>query len=339
MDIVLDSNIFRSDVSLRSKDFDVLKDYLKKTSSLLIIPQIILDEVKGLYLRLLNERKSELSKSINNLNSVLIDNSIEDFKIDAKTELVKYENYIKQRLDITPENIIGYKNEFLPNIAQRAINRIKPSGEKGQGFRDTLIWLTLKDYCKNNSDKQIVFISNNTEDFANAKKNSLHETLSKECIEIGIKVHYYKSIRDFIESVSMKIDFINLEWINKNVDFELLKKTIIQNLNQTENPSIISKVEEEFGVKCDSYKATDLIFLDEKDFFVYEMLDNLLVVYFILRANVEFEFTLKYPEPISENNFIPFTSTKTLEMKFFGSATLVYNTIVETNITAKGILV
>ena len=49
MDVILDSNIFRSDILLRSKDFDILMDYLSKTDYRLIMPQVILDEIKGLY--------------------------------------------------------------------------------------------------------------------------------------------------------------------------------------------------------------------------------------------------------------------------------------------------
>src|ERR1035438_3442238 len=68
MDIVLDSNIFRADILLRSKEFDILLDYLDKTGSLFVMPQIILDEIKGLYKRTLIERLSELKKASNNIN-------------------------------------------------------------------------------------------------------------------------------------------------------------------------------------------------------------------------------------------------------------------------------
>jgi hypothetical protein len=49
MDIVLDSNIFCSDIPLRSKEIDVVLNYLEKTESAIVMPQIILDEITGLY--------------------------------------------------------------------------------------------------------------------------------------------------------------------------------------------------------------------------------------------------------------------------------------------------
>ena len=95
MDIILDSNIFRGDFSLRSKDFDVLNDFLRKTTSRLILPQIILDEIQlGFTKRTLSERSQEAIKSINNLNLMVIDSKKHTAfqNIDVENEVNDYEN-------------------------------------------------------------------------------------------------------------------------------------------------------------------------------------------------------------------------------------------------------
>jgi len=125
-------------------------------------------------------------------------------------------------LNLSDKYLIAYNNDFLPEIAHRAINRQKPAGENGQGFRDTLIWLTIKDYCKKCHEKQITFISNNTDDFSNKAKDNLHETLNAECLADNIKINCFKSIKDFIEIHSTKIKFITNDWVSSILDYSTL---------------------------------------------------------------------------------------------------------------------
>src|SRR5438128_1785891 len=124
MDVILDSNIYRSDILLRSKEFDILLDYLDKTNSWLFIPQIILDEIKSLYERALSERYKELQKAINNINLVLTDSAqhLEIPVINILPESKKYLKFLEDKLNIHPQSILPTKNEFLPEIIQRTIN-------------------------------------------------------------------------------------------------------------------------------------------------------------------------------------------------------------------------
>lgn len=234
MDVILDSNIFRADVPLRSKEFDVLMDYLKKTGSSIIVPQIILDEIEGLYKRALKNRITSFEKNLNNINLILIDSTehIEKHNIDIEKETKRYLEYVKKKLKI--DYIIPYNNEYLPIISQRGIDRKKPAGEDGQGFRDTLIWLTIKDYASRCHEKQITFISVNTDDFASSDKSRLHDSLQVECSEMGIRINYFKTLKEFIENHSVKIDFITYNWIAKNLNYDDVAQAIIEYLNVTE---------------------------------------------------------------------------------------------------------
>ena len=94
--------------------------------------------------------------------------------------------------------------------SHRAITHQKPSGEDGQGFRDTLIWLTIKDYCKNCHEKQITFISNNDKDFGNADKTNLHESLDNECKELSIRINYCRNLESLLKSIPSKSQCLHL---------------------------------------------------------------------------------------------------------------------------------
>ena len=65
MDTIIDSNIIRKDLRLNNINFEILKDYLTKTNSKLILPSLVIEEVKGLYKRLLLECVVDYEKSLN----------------------------------------------------------------------------------------------------------------------------------------------------------------------------------------------------------------------------------------------------------------------------------
>jgi len=191
MDIILDSNIYRSDFLLRSNDFHVLLDYLGRTDSSIYFPQIILDEIRELHKRSLKERISNANKACNNLKLLLTDESLVtvQYPIDENAETDRYIEYVKKKFKLSERHIIKPKDNYFAEVTRRAVQREKPCGDEGQGFRDTIIWLTLKDFCVNSKEKQITFISNNDKDFANSDKTELHDTLKQECDNLGIKIN------------------------------------------------------------------------------------------------------------------------------------------------------
>lgn len=175
MDTIIDSNIIRGDLKLNSKNFEILKDYLAKTNSKLILPSIVVEEVKGLYKRVLVERIAEYAKSLNKLNGTLLSEVIQEFpELNIEEEGNKYIEFIFNKLIISEDNIINYKNEYLPELVSRAIQRKKPLDNNGQQFRDGLLWLTILDFTEIANEKTIAFISENSSDFLKKGKLSLH---------------------------------------------------------------------------------------------------------------------------------------------------------------------
>jgi hypothetical protein len=308
MDIVLDSNIYHSDILLRSPDYNALLDYLVRTESSLILPQIILDEIKNLYKNTQTEKLSKYRNAVDNLNQTFCDNEkqIENIRIDIDAELVKYESFLKSKLNIKPEDILPYENSFLPEISQRAINRHRPAGKSGQGFRDTLIWLTIKKHCSKTPEKQITFISNNTSDFADDKTKELYPTLLDECKELKVQINYFTSIREFLEAHSKVIAFVNIDWIIKNFKESTINAVLSEEVLKFPDKikkAILSKTRLD---TTDKFSISS-VRLDKFDSFsVYEMLDRGLIVSVktVFHIKVEFEFyNGPHPVQISETEF------------------------------------
>ncbi len=295
MDIILDSNVFRGDLLLRSSDFEVIYDYLRKTGSNIVLPQIILDEVKGLYRRILNERESKLNGAIKNYNLAITDPlaRIKFEPLDISKELEKFETYVIEKLNVRKDKIIPVNNDYLPEVIKRAIERTKPCGNSGQGFRDSIIWLTLKDYCMKCHEKQIIFISNNCKDFGDSSGHDLDQALMNECENLGIKINYFKTIREFIDKHSTKIEFITHDWLSERVDTELIADIILEGLNGKQSDRIVSWYSGETGNHCTGYfRARAIHPYNQDDLSIYEMADNSLIVNFTIGCEVEIEFEI-----------------------------------------------
>lgn len=67
MNIILDTNIFRSDIKLGSNNIEIILSYLKKTGSTIVMPKIILEELKSLYTKELKDRIIEYNKTVRKL--------------------------------------------------------------------------------------------------------------------------------------------------------------------------------------------------------------------------------------------------------------------------------
>ncbi len=292
MDVVLDSNIFRSDFLLRSKDFEVLLDYLKKTNSSVILPQVVLDEVKELYSRALKERLVTYNKATSNINLTLPDESrhLAVLELDIDSEVYKYELFLKKKFSIYEREILPYDDSFLKEISKRAIKRQKPCGDDGQGFRDGLIWLTIREYCRTCHEKQITFISNNDKDFGNSEKTDLHESLSEECSQLGIRINYCKNVREFIEKHSVKVDVFTLEWVENNVDFTVVNEMIEDEINGNQPRTIRNWLSNKRDIESTgNFKAITVNTYECREFFVYEMFGNRYIINVQLGCEVEIE--------------------------------------------------
>lgn len=287
MDIIIDSNVFKRDLKLKDKNFEILNDYLSKTQSKVILPKIVLEEIKNLYKKTLKDNFNTYATSVAKLLSTLI--SPEEYSklsIDVDIEATKYVEYINEKLNITSHNIIDYKNEYLPELVRRAINRVKPLGEDGQQFRDGLLWLTILDYASTTENKELIFISTNSNDFAEKNSTNLHKDLLKECEERGVAIHYYLTVEDFIATQASKIEFINDDWISENVDKEKIEELFISILSDTHKDYIKDSVELDHNEHLTGYiNRTDYIYSTIYEHYVYEKLDGEI----LLKLSVEFE--------------------------------------------------
>lgn len=220
MIIFLDTNIFYNNWYVRNANFKLLFNFVSNTQSTILISDIVSDEVD-------NKKKQITSETYN----LLLANFEKYQKLfDKKLELTIQDEKIneynfKEIITSKCEDVIFYPYDNIPNsvLVDRAIRKVKPFQEQDKGFRDTLIWLSFLEYIKaENSKEEIIFINNNSTDFYDSKKNSLHEELLNDLTAYDIKNKFsiFKDLYSFVTSTidkskhSLNIDKLREELID-----------------------------------------------------------------------------------------------------------------------------
>lgn len=290
MDVIIDTNIIVAENFFRSSKFKILFDYLKTTSSKIVLPQIVKEESIQNYNQLVSSNLEKVKKNTKLLANYCFSSIEMPFDIDVNKEVNSYSCHIEnlKKDDLLYE--IDYTDVFLHEIVTRAINRIKPIDKNGQQFRDVILWLSIKKLLKESSMISAAFISNDTKEFASADKANLHPDLEKEMSDEDISLKYYTSLDHFIENHANKIEYITKEWITSEIERFDLKDLI--------DSYFLKKGEAEFIQHFDIgvayvYPLSSTIDEDYINFYEYEMADGKIFLFINYSGDMQVEIGLE----------------------------------------------
>lgn len=288
MKIVLDTNIYRKDFLLSSRKFEMLIDYISKTDTKIIVPQIVYQELEGLYARELKKHLNSIDNSRGGLSRLLIEETIPEIELNVEEVKLKYMEYFRSKLNLQNDDIIPYKNEYLPEIINRSIEGTRPSSINKKEFKDTIIWLTIIDVALGLADKTISFISANTKDFAGRDRN-LHADLRSDAEAKGISVQYFSSLDDFLKEKAESIVFVSKEWILSALRTEALEEILVQDMERRGTVILenwLSRKDASFS----ELTTMNPVQTDLTGFYTYEMSDGSIRI----EASFESEFEIEY---------------------------------------------
>lgn len=201
MNVLLDTNIFLSDLSYSKPEFEALKNYLETTGASLLIPNTVDKEVRK---NIKTKSSSEYDKlcSLNAVRLELLKDIPTVNQIEA-TITSSYETYIEKVGNIRLEDKVS-----LDEVVERSLRETPPFKTEGKGLRDALVWYNLIDYLRIKTDDTIAFISNNSSDFG---KDELKPELKEELASLSLfdKVHFFNSLNDFLDEFGNSISFID----------------------------------------------------------------------------------------------------------------------------------
>lgn len=235
MVLVLDTNIFCNDFHLKSTNFNLLLDNLPVISAELYIPEVVVDET-------IKKHKEHVEKEITPLFSL-------NKKLTKYLDIPSIINYQKEELQkitnmfpaLFKGKLSSYHTKYIPypNVSHKDILKRKFSGKKpfkpdGRGYRDYLIWCSILDLLKSNPEEELVFITNNKEDFGRGR---LYEDLIKDLKNINFNMdtfNLYHDIWSFNNSLIVpklkKLDKVREQIISENFETFNIRKWIFSEL-------------------------------------------------------------------------------------------------------------
>ena len=202
--VVLDANAVVADLRLRSAAMRVLLRRSRDGLDTVVISTVAFAEIVSTYERAYRDSITDLKKGARQLERLRNDLADQSLLGDIE-ELEQPDNYEVWLRDELVEHEVEVRNppgDAMAELVRRATARLLPFDSKGSGFRDALVWLTLKDYLiTNHPTGELAFISNDRKAFW--KDDGFHPALAQELTAAGIpgsQVTIYDSVTRFVRS-------------------------------------------------------------------------------------------------------------------------------------------
>lgn len=236
MFIAIDANILIEDLWLRSQNMRVLLDFAKKTQSIILLHEVVEAEVKAKAQRKFMDAARTIKGAITEGEKLGI----------VATPSFSYEESIQQTVDRWQQTFDAAFNSptvrRLPitisatqESIRRVTERIPPCNEKGDGIRDTMIWIGILEFYQTQQYKPaLCFISRNTRDFGD---KGLRSELQRDINEREVALEYLTSLDLFIAKYVNAITPITMEWINERISLEDVERIISSYIGNYAKPS------------------------------------------------------------------------------------------------------
>ncbi len=267
MVIVLDTNVFQEDYSLRSSRFEILFDYVSKTEARFAMPKIVADELRANFRRELQSRFHKWVRARQQLGGLGIEIEIPSVELDPDEASDKFVARVLHKLGVSEERIVPYGEDYLEDVVQRAIQRRPPCTDRGEEMRDALLWKAALDIARS-SGESVVLISKNTKQFA-GENQELHSALREEARAEGLEVIYLPSLEEFARLHATSIAFITREWLQEEIGGDGVFESAIDGIIYSADH--IAKRSPRFNERVLGGYFIESGYAELDEFYVYEM--------------------------------------------------------------------
>jgi hypothetical protein len=178
--LILDTNAMFSRPELQGRQWSAVKDAVEEGALAVVVPRIVVAELTG---RTRKERNKSCptNRPAHNAPPAVLEafnKMVEQVALwadgyDAEP-IIRAAGFV-----IVPTPVIDHDA-----LSQRAIDRIAPFDEGGNGYRDALHWHTVLNQLRAHPDEQVVFMSNDAGFRSSKRSGELDPHLAAEVAEI-----------------------------------------------------------------------------------------------------------------------------------------------------------
>lgn len=205
--LIFDTNFIHLDYRLNGSNIKPVIAAKAKTDIDVYMPMVVYDEMVHQYVEDAKSLKSACKSIQRQMNRCCIVNQYK-LEIDIDSTInnrSNYEAYLKQKCEEYAIHLLPYPKVEHRDVVERKLYCKKPFKNSGGGYCDTLIWATILDFCKNiKGDDQVLFITDNTSDFA-GKDKQLHPELLSDLNSIGFNPNQFTLITNGHDYVNNQI--------------------------------------------------------------------------------------------------------------------------------------
>ena len=202
MIVVLDTTALMADPSLRGTAWAALAHAADVWDVKIVVPEIVLTEAVGGYQRTVAEAMVGLerwaTKHVARLQLTKVHEAAQEALVQESAD---YGQRLADSLNDLGATVIPPPDVPHTVLVERAVRRQRPCDAKGDGYRDTLNWLTLLNLASEHPEEQLVWVSDNTRDFgAGAEGCEWHPDLIVELEAAGAaaRVRWVRSLGDLV---------------------------------------------------------------------------------------------------------------------------------------------
>lgn len=232
--IVVDTNALHDIYWFNQAKWQLIFSAIENLPYKLSIPIVIYHEIIAHYRKKLSDSVKSYNRQISDCNFLINEDKIDLINIDIDFYTSKYKDEfdkISRHEKIIIEDYPDISHELL---ILKAANKIKPFKHNGSGYRDTLIWESIKKLLIN--DEQIIFITNNWKDFCDESHKNLHQDLKRE-LQNNPDIVVYESLEKFeqcelskqykqLDDLKLSIEINEHDAINNIELLEMLRKSL-----------------------------------------------------------------------------------------------------------------
>jgi rRNA-processing protein FCF1 len=182
MIVVVDSNAFYGDPTMRSPAFRVVRGAHQRGHLELAIPEVVLRELPKLYEEQFRTNASKIAIAAEALRKLGHALEVDD-GINVDAACVAYLPNLRTELQEDEVRIPDLPQVALDELVRRAIAERRPF-RAGRGFRDTLIWLNAIELAA--EDEVVLVSSDKAFRRSDAEEDVLHEHLRQDLVAAGL---------------------------------------------------------------------------------------------------------------------------------------------------------
>jgi hypothetical protein len=181
--VVLDTNILIADFHWTKAPFRLLLAEAEQGRVRLVVPKLVVQEAARNYAEKVVEAQKAHARARRSLAFFGRPNGDELDEADVRSLRSSFEEELSTRVEGAGGLLASYPSRAHADIVGRLLDRRKPFGPEGKGYRDTLIWATIVDLAAETD--RILFVSSNHRDFAHSKNgNALHPDLQDDLAKL-----------------------------------------------------------------------------------------------------------------------------------------------------------